>query len=185
MLNFRKYTKVKGFINKLENSIIKFNKSKQGYKITSSTIKNTLRENGSSLNHQIIIEIELTESEYTYFYSLKKYISVPFNVDISNMTVEKIEYDLEELKSILKSKKISRYDLTETENGMLRHPTILAKNGRSTVTGGFEIDYIYPVIKQNNTNSPISDLDLNSIIKNSKTATEFLNTNSEFTVQSR
>ncbi len=65
MLNFTKDKKVKGFINKLERSIIKYNKSKQGYKITSSTIKNDLRENGSSLSHQIIIEIELSESEYT------------------------------------------------------------------------------------------------------------------------
>lgn len=185
MLNFTKDKKVKGFINKLERSIIKYNKSKQGYKITSSTIKNDLRENGSSLSHQIIIEIELSESEYTYFYSLKKIISVPFNLDISNMTVEKIDYDLEKLKTILKSEKISRYDLTKTENSMLTHPTILAKNGKSTVTGGFEIDYIYPVIKQNNPNSSISDKDLNSTIQNSKTATEFLNANSKFTVRSR
>lgn len=177
MLNFRKKLKVQRFINKIENSINRYNKTEQGYKITSSTIKNAYVKKGSNLEHQIVIEIELSESEYTHFYSLKKIISVPCNLDVSTMTIEKIEYDLEELKAILKSKKISTYDLTISQKSFIPNPTILAKNGNSTVTGGFEIDYIYPVIKQNNSNSTISDEDLNSIIKNSKTCIEFLESN--------
>lgn len=174
MFNFRKKLKVQRFINKIEKSINRYNKTEQGYKITSSTIKNAYVEKGSNLEHQIVIEIKLSESEYTHFYSLKKIISVPCNLDVSIMTIEKIEYDLEELKAVLKSEKVSTYDLTITKDSFIPYPTILAKSGNATVTGGFEIDYIYPVIKQNNPNSTISDEDLNSIIRNSKTGIEFL-----------
>lgn len=177
ILNFRKNLKVQRFINKLEKSIIRYNKTEQGYKITSSTIKNAYAEKGSNLEHQILIEIELAENEYMHFYRLKKIISVPCNLDVSTMTIEKIEYGLEELKAILKSKKVSTYDLTISQESFMPNPTILAKNGNSTVTGGFETDFIYPVIKQNNPNSTISDEDLNSIIKNSKTCVEFLELN--------
>lgn len=166
--------KTSKFINKLAKSIDNSNELKQGYTITSLTRKNKFDSNGSSLEHQLVFEKDLSEKKHIYFYNLKKVVSVPINLDASKMKIEKIEYDFEKLKAFLNSSNVKRSSLTKSKNSIIEHPTIFASKGNSIVTGGLEVDYIYPIVKQNNPESPISDEDLNGIIRNSKRATELL-----------
>lgn len=177
MVSIIKDLKINKFINKLARSIDECNELKQGYTITSLTRKNKFDKNGSSLQHQLVIEKDLSENGYVYFYSLKKIVSIPIDIDVSTMTIEKIEYDFDELKQVLKSNKVKNYSIVKSRTAIIDHPTIFASKGRAYVTSGLETDYIYPVVKQNNPDSPISDEDLNAIIKDSKNATEFLENN--------
>lgn len=181
MISIIEDLKINKFINKLAKSIDSSNELKQGYTITSLTRKNKSDTNGSSLEHQLVIEKQLSEKEHVHFYDLKKVITVPINLDASKMKIEKIEYDFEKLKAFLKSTNVKRSSLTKSRDGIIDYPTIFASKGRITVTGGLEVDYIYPVVKQNNPDSPISDEDLNGLIRNSKKATEFLENDVNFT----
>lgn len=177
MVSIIKDLKINRFINKLTRSIDESNELKQGYAITSLTRKNKFDKNGSSLQRQLVIEKDLSENGYVYFYSLKKIVSIPIDIDVSTMTIEKIEYDFDELKQVLKSNKVKNYNIVNSRTAIIEHPTIFASKGRAYVTSGLETDYIYPVVKQNNPDSPISDENLNAIIKDSKNATEFLENN--------
>ncbi|MDW4023688.1 hypothetical protein QI305_12230 [Staphylococcus saprophyticus] len=168
------------FINKLARSIDNTNEYKQGYTITSLTRKTKFDINGSRLEHQLVIEKQLSEEKHIYFYDLKKVVTVPINLDASKMTIEKIEYDFEKLKAFLNSSNVKRSILTKSRDSIIEYPTIFASKGRVTVTGGLEVDYIYPIVKQNNPDSPISDEDLNNHIRNSKKATELLENDHNF-----
>lgn len=174
MINVYQQTKVNRFISKLQKSIDVYNQSEQGFRLEVSDIKDTWDNQNSRMKHNLKVEAELTEKAYTYFYSLSKNITLPYSIDVSNMTIEKIEIDSEALKAYLKSDKISRYGLVKSRNTTITHPTIFATKGRATVTGGFELDFIYPVVKQNNSNTSITDEELNKLIRNDKPFVNFV-----------
>ena len=172
MTNIYQQIKVQRFLDKLQRSINIYNKSDEEYRITVSDIKDKWSNNG--VKHNMKIEIELSEKPRQHFYSLVKYITLPHAIDITDMTIEKIEFDSELLKSILKNEKTNNFKVVKGKENVFEYPTILAQKERSIVTGGFEVDYIYPVVKQNNSKATMTDEELNKLIRNDKKKVEFL-----------
>jgi hypothetical protein len=174
----RQQVKVQRFINELSKSIAGFDTSKENYNISISVDvdRNSNNHNNNSLKYNLTIEAELSEgeNEHYHLYSLSKKVTLPYFIDISNMTLETIEFDIEALKAILKSDEISQYKLVEAKKTMISYPTLLVRHKQATVTGGFEKDYIYPVIKQNNPHASMTDEELNRRIRNDKRFTQFI-----------
>lgn len=174
----RQQVKVQRFINELSKSLAGFDTSKESYNISISADvdRNSNNYNNNNLKYNLTIEADLSEAEnqHYHFYNLSKKIALPYFIDISNMTVEKIEFDSEALNSILNSEEISQYKLVEAKKTIISYPTLLVRHKQATVTGGFENDYIYPVIKQNNPHASMTDEALNQHIRNDKRFTQFI-----------
>lgn len=167
---FLNKAKIDKFIRLLEDSVKVYNRSERSSKISSLSIKHS----NSSIQYKLEIEIDLSPKAHIYFYTLTKNINLPHNIDVSKMEIENLEFDVDKLKDVLDSDNKVKYKIVKTNDNIMDYPTIHATKGRAIVLGGFEQDFIYPVVKQNNKDSPILDKTLNEIIKNSKTATAFL-----------
>jgi hypothetical protein len=172
----RQQAKVQRFINELSKSIAVFDTSEGNYSLSISANLNRNNNKDNDLKYNLTIEADLSEAdnEHYHFYNLSKKITVPYFIDIAHMTVEKIEFDKEALKAMLKSNEISQYKLVEAEKTMISYPTLLVRHKHATVTGGFEKDYIYPVVKQNNPHASMTDEALNQLIRNDKRFTQFI-----------
>lgn len=165
--------KLDEFLSDLENCITNYNQndtSNREFTISSSVINN----NNLTTRYQLKIEIDFTLDNLYYFYSLNKVIPLPYNIDVSDITIEKIEYDFDNLRQVLNSNNLSYKLLNSSKGqGMFTHQTISAKKGASTVLEGLENDYIYPIITQSNSNSE-KYTELNQIIKKNEIKTQFL-----------
>lgn len=168
--------KVQRFINELSKSIAVFDTAEGNYSLSISASLNRNNNKDNELKYDLTIEADLSEAynEHYHFYNLSKKITVPYFIDIAHMTVEKIEFDVEALKATLNSDEISQYKLVEAEKTMISYPTLLVRHKHATVTGGFEKDYIYPVVKQNNPHASMTDEALNQLIRNDKRFTQFI-----------
>ncbi|OEK58955.1 hypothetical protein [Staphylococcus equorum] len=177
---FLSKAKINRFISTLEDSVKTYNHSDKDSEISSTTTKNS----NSSVRYKLEFNIDLSPKEHVYFYTLTKVITLPKIIDVSKMEVVNLEFNVNKLKATLDSDNKVKYKLVKTNDNIMDYPTIHATKGRAIVLGGFEQDFLYPVVRQNNEDSPISDETLNEIIKNSKTATAFLEEPEKMMLQS-
>lgn len=105
---------------------------------------------------------------------------MPFTIDISNLTIERLEFDEEGLNNALKRED---YKMSMTKDKRSQQPSISVNKDRVYGINGFEGDYINPVVKQNTTDSKLSDEELNQMIRTSKPMTTFIDVESQKILQ--
>ncbi|QJE26601.1 hypothetical protein [Staphylococcus caprae] len=167
MFDKKKYQK---FVNGLNEAIDYYNSTDKSFSVT--TFQETLgnADGNKSLKHKIKFEIHLSKEGSYLYYILNKVFEMPFTIDISNLTIERLDFDEEGLNNALKRED---YKMSMTKDKRSQQPSISVNKDRVYVINGFEGDYINPVVKQNTTDSKLSDEELNQMIRTSKPMTTF------------
>lgn len=164
MFESRKKRKLNEFINVLQKSVDVFNDNvNKEYEIQSNIIKNCNAQS-KKIKNRLYFEVHLTNENSEMVSILNKHIEVPHYIDVENMKIEKLNFNVEQMKKSFNN--LNKYGLINSENRILRHKTIFAQFNNVIIQGGYETDYIYPTVSQNNVNSKISDDELNEYIKN-------------------
>lgn len=177
MFDKKKYQK---FVKGLNEAIDYYNSTDKSFSVT--TFQETLgnADGNKSLKHKIKFEIHLSKEGRYLYYILNKVFEMPFAIDISNLTIERLEFDEEGLNNALKRED---YKMSMTKDQRSQQPSISVNKDRVYVINGFEGDYINPVVKQNTTDSKLSDEELNQMIRTSKSLTTFVDVESQKILQ--
>ncbi|EXQ67362.1 hypothetical protein V760_02606 [Staphylococcus aureus F23613] len=170
MFNQKKY---ETFIKNLKKNIYVYNQSEKNFMVTSEIIRKNFKNKDESLQYMLEFELNLSGNSMNYYYTLKKRVKMPFTIDVSKLTVETLVFDDKDLNDFIETNGVS-YGIIKDTKSTLPQPTLSVSKQRANVTGGFETDYITPIVKQNNPDSKISDDELNRIIKASKPMTKFI-----------
>lgn len=171
MFNKKKY---ETFVNNLKRNIGVYNQSEMNFTVTSETIRKKYQDKGEPLQYMLEFEFDLSGNTGYYYYTLKKRVEMPFEVDISKFTIASVVFEDKELNDFLNQNGVT-YSVIKDNKATMPQPALSVSKQNANVIGGFEADYITPIVKQNNPDSKISDDELNRIIKESKLMTSFIN----------
>lgn len=166
MFKSRSKKKVIHFIKTLEECIEVFNKhiieQEAEYEIQ-SLIKKVKTSNKNILKHMMEFKINMVREDRVFIYELNKCIELPSHVEVENMEIISLNIDSNELEKSLD--KLDEFQIVKNQCSIIDFKTIQVKNDNTTVLGGYETDFIYPEVKQNNPDSKIDDDELNELIK--------------------
>lgn len=166
--------KTNKFIDEIETGINNFNQniSDKSYDMTASIINNQRDSDSSDIKYQFKFETKLINERYSFLYEIVKLLDTTCYFDVTDMKVERLQFDANRLRATLlnESKKASK--IVKNTGHFFEYDTIRFSKENTTVLRGYELNFIYPIIKQNE-QLTMSDEQLNEYIKNYNHFPEF------------
>lgn len=166
--------KTNKFIDEIETGVNNFNQniSDKSYDMTASIISKQRDSDSSDIKYQFKFETKLINEGYSFLYEIAKLIETTCYFEVTDMKVEQLQFDANRLRATLLNESKKANKIVKNTSHFFEYETIQFSKGNTTVLSGYELNFIYPIIKQNE-QLTMSDEQLNEYIKNYNHFPEF------------